>query len=261
MTEIRVGAIDSYRADDYLDSIPNDDHRRYAKSLIDGVPWPSIDTTGVGERIQDILESDVQALRWGYKPYHYARHRRRVERRVESRKANESYRITRPRDSQRQKVYDAENEAIRHTGRSFGSIEEIQSYVDRLVGSAWWGRRYSDRRIVVQSKHHGTATANYTGSRINLPRWAWTEDVVLHEIAHIATNRQWGTQIPAHGRHFAKVYLELVRHKMGKDAGARLKAAFAKHKVKHSLPRKPMTDEQREAAAARLAAVREARLA
>lgn len=165
----------------------------------------------------------------------------------------------RPRDSQFSKYFAAEEEVFDYAGgRQFESIAEIQVYVTKLVRSAWWKRRYPAGPILVQAKHHGAATASSYFSTISLPRWAWYEAVVLHEVCHIATDRAYSRYIPAHGRHFAKTYLDLIGHKLGIEYRRALKAAFVKHRVKHSLPRKPMSEEQRKAAAERLAQVRAA---
>jgi putative metallohydrolase (TIGR04338 family) len=244
----------------FLDSISNLDHRRFAGQLLNGVSLAEIDWSGVADRVQDMLIYDVKCIKAGAEPFLYARHRRQVERRVARRKQTQSegWGSSRVRDSQRTRLYTAER-VIRKQGRTFDSIEEIQAYVDRLTASAWWKRRYPERKITVVPKHHGAATAWSWRSRIEMPRWSWCEAVVLHEVAHIATDRKYGSSAAAHGREYARTFLELVRHKMGKDAGADLKASFTEHRVKHSLPRKPMSEEQRAAAAERLATARAAK--
>lgn len=179
---------------------------------------------------------------------------RAAQRRVETMRRRQA--AGHVRDSQRQKVYDAQ-EPIYSIGIQFTSIEQMQAYTDKLTGSAWWKRRYPGRRIVIEPQRNNcSAMARGNGYVISMPKWAWNEAILLHEIAHHATTRAFGRQAAAHGREFAKVMLELVRHKMGDEVWRTLKDSFVKHKVKHSLPRKPMSEEQRRAAAERLAAVR-----
>lgn len=164
------------------------------------------------------------------------------------------------RDSQRQKLYDAQD-CLTHQGRQFTSIEEMQIYADKLTNSAWWKRRYPGRRIIIEPQRNNcSALARGDGYTISMPKWAWNEMILLHEIAHHAKDRRYGHRgTAAHGREFAKTMLELVRHKMGDECWWLLKESFRKHKVKHTLPRKPMSEEQRAAASERLAASRKPR--
>jgi hypothetical protein len=64
--------------------------------------------------------------------------------------------------------------------------------------------------------------------RIALPKWARSERVMLHEIAHHAAPRD----AAAHGPEYARIYVELVRTFMGEKPAARLLAAFEAHRVK-----------------------------
>lgn len=160
------------------------------------------------------------------------------------------------RDSQRSKLYRAEY-VIRKDGQKFNSIEEIQAYVDKLLGSAWAKRRGWGGSITVVKGREGTAAyAKAYRNIISLPSWAWCEAVVIHEICHKLTDWEYGHgRIAWHGREFARIYLEVVRHKMGDESWRKLKDAFVEAKVKHTKPR-TLTAEQREAMADRLAEVR-----
>lgn len=258
---------DAATPDEYA-SMVKEPHRDYAAHLAQATTTDDLQRAWAKARFQiaptveDAIFHDLSTLlangriHYSRLGRHYRDQERRVERANQTREARKGFAV---RDSQRQKVYDAEK-VIRRQGRSFSSIEEMQTYCDRLTGSAWFSRRWSVTKIVVQRGREGTsAWANAMRRIINMPTWAWTEDVVLHEISHILTERKYG-KVAAHGREFARTYLELVRHQMGKEHGDRLRDSFRQHKVKFTKPRAPMTPEQREAAAERLAAARAAKV-
>lgn len=173
----------------------------------------------------------------------------------------------RPVDSQKKRVYAAENVALDNEDapipmERWTTVAEMQRYVDRLLASAWWRRRWpSITRITINDgAGYRSATAYGIKGKIEMPRWARKEWVMLHEIAHVVVDRTIGQRAAAgHGREFCQVYLELVGHMMGDDARKALKAEFQEKKVKHTRPRKPLSAEQRAAAAERLAKARAAR--
>lgn len=175
------------------------------------------------------------------------------------------------RDSQRSKVYAAERVAFPGFGGTgsearFRAVADIEAYLDKIISSAWWRRRYPKVRTVQIKDGRGTTFArggynpDGTGT-LNLPMWARNEPVILHELAHVATDSIHGPRgTPPHGREFCSTFLGLVRWQMGEQAWRALKDAFREGKVKHTLaPRtREMTDEQREAARERLMAARKA---
>lgn len=68
---------------------------------------------------------------------------------------------------------------------------------------------------------------------INLPRWSRTKATVLHEVAHAITERTFGwTQVAAHGREFARIYLELLADE------TEISKAKAIHMAVHQRPRR-----------------------
>ncbi len=193
--------------------------------------------------------------------------------------------MARERDSQRQKVYDAETRAFGGWLRSESmSVRESQAFVDRVLATKWienqedWAgvlatiRRRGGVEIVPS---HGGGNASFEpreigdGSgygyiRIHRPSIALgvkarQKDVILHELAHLIAPRS----AAAHGWQFCDIELRLVRHFLGKEAHDRLKAEFKAGKVRFTKPRakRQLTPEQREAATARLAAARAARAA
>lgn len=173
-------------------------------------------------------------------------------------------RSTTMRDSQRQKVYDSEEPVDR--GCTFVSVDECQAYVDRVLARKRLQRKFPrlPKKIVV---HHGGGNRRATayqdlGQRmIKLPRWARSEMVILHEVAHHVADssdgQRWG-----HNWKFCQVYLVLLREMMGVGTERALRDQFRVRRVRYTEPRpkRVMSAEQREMAAGRLAAAREARL-
>ena len=85
--------------------------------------------------------------------------------------------------------------------------------------------------------------------------------IVLHELSHVIVLRtQPHAEAAWHGWQFAKIYLELVNHVLGKDAHDRLRESFRSRRVRYKQPwTRSLTPEQRAAAGARLAAARASR--
>lgn len=282
----------------YITSIEKDDHRAYAESLALRLPdyrervaarkaqdeaegricyWQMfLSRPDVGKgtgfptiswAVAEALADDIKHIADGYSSLHhstYRRHLAKQARRTAARKKTVERQggFSRPRDSQKSKLYAAEREALEGLVAEqwgAGEVAVIQAWVDKILSSAWWRRRYpSVRKVVVEDgAGHRSAMAKRRDLRliIELPLWARKDWVVLHELAHHATDaKHWG--VAAHGREFARVYVELVEHIMSKEAGDALRAAFREGKVKYSKPR-TMTAEQKRAAAERLAQVRQ----
>lgn len=162
---------------------------------------------------------------------------------------------TEMRDSQRKKVYTAE-EILKPISAKFNSIEETRSYVDRVTMSHFYQHQWPAASWSIRVRDgRGTRIARGGRRGINLPLWARTEYVCLHEIAHCVVpdakhNWQW-----------AQVFLQLVEHFMGKQPAEILKQSFITHKVRFRAPQKrtPLSDERRAALAAQLKLARERR--
>ena len=152
------------------------------------------------------------------------------------------------RDSQRQKLYNAESCArgkmqILKLNPSFPSIEEIQKFVNKLISSTWFIKRFGDNvvcKVIHAKPNQQNAYAKFL--HISLPCWAWNKIVVLHELIHIITKGYEG----AHGRFFARALLELTEHILGHEARVILKKEYKRYNVKHT-PKKQLTDEDRKA--------------
>lgn len=142
------------------------------------------------------------------------------------------------RDTQRQKLYRAE-EVLRRDGapgaERFGSVTEMQAFVDKLVTYAWWKRAFPyDRHITVKDgRGRRSACGDPVFREISMPTWSRTKAVLLHEVAHVVAPRD----VAWHGWEFAEVYLKLVQHCLGADEAKALKASFKQHHVRYTKPR------------------------
>lgn len=155
---------------------------------------------------------------------------------------------SRPRDSQRSKLYRAEeilgtikpsypdgfvlSQAKGGTNNRWPSIEEAQTYVDSLVRARWFQSRWGQVVITVGKKTNGAATgtrhSRWSGT-IQLPPWGRSEQVILHEVAHVLTppGHAW------HGPQYAAIMLTLVEHRIGKEAAKALRQSFVDNRVKY----------------------------
>lgn len=161
------------------------------------------------------------------------------------------------RDSQRQRVYDAEhllahfyttaveidNPVITVGGvtltlppeAKFGSVESVQSYVDRvraLPSLAHYPR--ASISVFVRARN-GDRKAHYENARATIAvpdgrnRWAMRELVVLHELAH---HLAWGD---AHGPRFAAAYLDLLGAVLGPETELAQRILFDQHQVNYQI--------------------------
>lgn len=141
------------------------------------------------------------------------------------------------KDSQRQKVYDAERAAFAlqtvadaTDGWTIGSLEQAQAYIDEVC------ERNGFAKVRVTTNNGDRwAWANRGLRTISLPsgthgRWAWTRWVLIHELSHIVAT---GYPFAAHGLEYCAVYLVLVEKELGEEAAQRLSQSFDKHGVKY----------------------------
>lgn len=184
------------------------------------------------------------------------------------------------RDSQRQKLYNAERATFgysRSVKTDLRSVADVQAYVDRVTATKWWADNVTAvrnargnrlvRRIEVRDGR-GSGSARAVGMfRILIPTGMRQDWIVLHELAHCATTQELGPLAhgvyAAHGWQFAARYLSLVSRFLGREQHDRLRDQFKAHKVRYRPPRSgpKLSDEQKAANIARLAAAREVRAA
>jgi len=155
------------------------------------------------------------------------------------------------RDSQKQKVYNAEKEVRPLLCEPELSELEILRLVDRV----WNSKRVKSafpkaaKRQSPDVTFRNTSNAFAVGcSRINLPRgWARRRLIVLHELAHIITNIEYGTAVASHGWQFCETFLKLTLYISGREAHDLLKGKLKAARVRVKEPRKnaPLSEERK----------------
>ena len=163
-----------------------------------------------------------------------------------------------PRDSQRSKVYAAEefvrtlfDRAAEH-GSSvveffgtpltlppearFGSVASVQRYVDEVLALPAVRQRWPDvSPLRVRPRRAATAAhyENHDGAGViavperHTADWALRELVVLHEVAHHLCQAQ-----PPHGPEFVATICTLTELVMGAELGHVLRVVYAKEGVR-----------------------------
>lgn len=164
------------------------------------------------------------------------------------------------RDSQKSRLYNAENLAlIPHPANRKVTLEEAQELVNRAL------KRIPKDPAVRQMAREGIWKVRVTAGRggghaecygrtIRLGVWGRQLFVVYHELAHCVCRPH-----EKHGRDFARVYLKIIRRFMGKDAAEKLRAAYKVNGVKYQPERKWKGTPAQRAALARGQAVLAAR--
>jgi len=115
-------------------------------------------------------------------------------------------------------------------------IEQMQAFVDEILRGlqAHFGSGMLNPITVLPGHSRRQATAHYFMSTIKIPKAGRSKFIVLHEVAHILTDRYYGQDTTeAHGPQFATFLLMLVSHFLGAEDCQDLLAAFARHGVAH----------------------------
>lgn len=138
-----------------------------------------------------------------------------------------------PRDAQRSRVYRAETPL---RGRRLPDLARCGAFVDTVVGSLWWADRFPEldlgrvpRLRPGQGARHAFYREDTDGPTITIPRRYRTTTVVLHELAHWAMRDVH--DLPAHGRTFARLLLDLVTEFGGDRPAEQLAASFCSEGV------------------------------
>ena len=148
--------------------------------------------------------------------------------------------MSRARDSQKTRLYEAERKAALSLGVDWYSQPqipngEVQAWVDKAMDTRAIRSRWGSVHITVTLKSNGSAYGYSEQNRISLPPWARNPWVICHELAHVLHQRSPGTRDQAsHGAEYAGVYLFLVGALIGDDARKALLAAMREKKVKRS---------------------------
>lgn len=162
------------------------------------------------------------------------------------------------RDTQRQRVYDAENELEIKLKSKLPdtSLESTQAYVNNVVSSATWKRLRAQHGMtakdgsdwisnVTVKDGRGCRWARGGSNRVTLPVWARTKLVILHELAHVLVGNKSGHNWP-----FTRAFIDLVAVFMSKEDALNLEQKFKKHKVRFR-PKRKMSAEAKAALAQR----------
>lgn len=132
--------------------------------------------------------------------------------------------MSRPRDSQRSKVYKAQVEfedALDGRNRGWTDIHAVRVGVEWMVGSRWWQTRFPHvKGVLVKDRrgrrYPGGAPPRYDfispEGMITLPRACRRKTDVLHELAHVVAPIDEAWHSPA----FVSCYLALVDEYLGK---------------------------------------------
>lgn len=134
----------------------------------------------------------------------------------------------RDRDTQRQRVYDAENASGLNPWQQTIPNADLQAWVDDVLDRRAIRSRWGVRKVRVELTHGRGAHAEGSHT-IRASRMGRNEYVMLHEIAHTLTHGYAG-----HGPEYAGVLLFLVKTVMGREAHAALLASMRKYKVRRS---------------------------
>ena len=147
----------------------------------------------------------------------------------------------RPPDSQRERLYTAENQVKASLRDPLPTISEMQDYVDGILRSRWsqdyFGSRMLTPITVVGKRRWNQRRANarcFT-SEISMSKELRSKFVLIHEVCHILTDRFYGQRMSeGHGPEFATFELMLVNHFLGTEDCQELLEAFARNGVTHS---------------------------
>ena len=138
-------------------------------------------------------------------------------------------------DSEKSKVYSAENLFLRNfrasgnSVKNFADYNEAGKYMKKVLASKKWSKlsKRSNIQLIEKRKVVNSRTAGMScGYKIQLcPNYGMNEYVLLHEMAHSAGHMH-------HDVSFRQCLVELVSRFMGAAAGKMLKDAFKEKGLK-----------------------------
>jgi len=135
--------------------------------------------------------------------------------------------------TQQVRVYAAEDTLLDH-GRVFGSIAEVQAYLDDLRDRWWWDNPAVVRVEVYPIKGRKSMAAFHASRNaglMELAKGGMNLHTVLHELAHITAQAKHGSE--AHDPWWARELLVLTYFERGPEAYVELARAFDRHDVIH----------------------------
>lgn len=134
------------------------------------------------------------------------------------------------KDYQKQRVYNSE----RCVGPRLETVPQMQSYVDKMVKSAWWKKRYPRvKRIIVKDgrgRRRACAEYGYGYMVVKMPKWARNEGVLLHEMAHTVN------MSVKHGPKYVGNYLAMIDKAQGREVCLKQMQSFRNANVDWKMP-------------------------
>lgn len=127
-------------------------------------------------------------------------------------------------------VYASEWGALSYAQMRFADIQQARGFLEAVLGDPWFKRnfRIPGPKVVLRARRVQSAAISYDGSnRILLPKWAWTDWCVLHELSHLIERHE----VTHHGPLFRRTYTQLVRRYMNPLAARELFLHFRAHQL------------------------------
>lgn len=147
------------------------------------------------------------------------------------------------RDSQMQKLYDAEYSLIPCSPKDNLSFDELIYKINEVVNHTWFrkkfGRLFSETILKVENASSRQNMAYAFGTDLlSFPPHFCNVPIILHELTHIIVDRlhfvvNMNKSYTTHGRMFAFIYLELVKKFMGDRSYTILKTGYKNFNVKY----------------------------
>lgn len=140
-------------------------------------------------------------------------------------------------DPHRERLYDAEHDALPEGGRRFTRFAQLEQYVHDVALGPWWERTFPDAPVeidVLRRSRSATFSAAHVaddgGAAVVWIRdGSWDQVTVVHELAHVATAP--GDRSGPHGERFATTLLICWRELLGVHAYGALRSALDDHGV------------------------------
>jgi hypothetical protein len=140
------------------------------------------------------------------------------------------------RDSQRQRVYDAEYAWKQRMNFPFLSKSQARARIRAIMRSKWWAEHTPEWRAKLEIKFIRGFTSRGHHAFIKLTNGGQNEKTILHELCHVAIQRiqsyrsRWD-QAP-HGWMYATMMISLVSRFHGVEAANLLKQEYRRYGVK-----------------------------
>ncbi|RKZ95672.1 MAG: hypothetical protein DRQ40_03050 [Gammaproteobacteria bacterium] len=103
--------------------------------------------------------------------------------------------------------------------KDFDSVEDVQAYVNAVTKSKFW-KEAGGRQFVHVAPVPDRQWARGWYNKIELPRWAYSKVVILHELAH-SLALQHDYHDATHGPAFVFLFRRLIEQELGADERAR----------------------------------------